>query len=91
VLTRVLAGDSLNDARIAREREVVRLRRMQAYAYHGKCRRTFVLEYFGARFRASDCAGCDNCAGTAFLPGARRPSSKFNWSRRTDLFRLSRR
>ena len=91
VLTRVLRSELLNDARIAREREVVRLKRMQAYAYHGKCRRTFVLEYFGARFRANDCAGCDNCAGAAFLPGARRPASRFAWPRGSDLVRMKRR
>ena len=36
------------------------LDRMQEYAYHKKCRRKYVMDYFGdTSFRK--CAGCDNC------------------------------
>ena len=42
-----------------RRREELRLQRMQAYARHTGCRRTFVMDYFGDRI--DHCAGCDNC------------------------------
>jgi ATP-dependent DNA helicase RecQ len=77
VKSRQLEKDSLAQSRIARERELVRLQRMQAYAYHDGCRRAFVLAYFGAKFDARRCAGCDNCRGRAFAPGTRRPASRF--------------
>ena len=77
VKSRLLERDALAQSRVARERELVRLQRMQGYAYHGGCRRAFVLEYFGARFNARECAGCDNCRGRAFVPDAKRPQSRF--------------
>jgi ATP-dependent DNA helicase RecQ len=87
VRTRMLTRDSLAQSRIARERELVRLHRMQAYAYHQRCRRTFVLEYFGAQFSASECAGCDNCRRMSFLPSAARPASRFLHAGRLGLKR----
>ena len=75
--TREIGRDALAQSRVARERELVRLQRMQGYAYHNGCRRAFVLDYFGARFNARDCAGCDNCRGRSFAPEARRPASRF--------------
>ncbi|MGQ0561732.1 MAG: RecQ family ATP-dependent DNA helicase [Gemmatimonadota bacterium] len=77
VRSRDVTREALAHARIARERELVRLKRMQAYAYHRGCRRAFVLEYFGASFSLSACAGCDNCRGTAFEAGTKRPASRF--------------
>jgi ATP-dependent DNA helicase RecQ len=77
LLSREVASDALVQSKVARERELVRLQRMQGYAYHHGCRRAFVLEYFGARFNARECAGCDNCRGRAFLPNAKRPASRF--------------
>ena len=51
---------ALHKAEIARKRELLRLERMEAYAYCGKCRRRYVMDYFGdTSFRK--CAGCDNC------------------------------
>ena len=85
VLTRRVSSDALLRARIARERELLRLRRMQAYAYHARCRRTFVLEYFGESFSARACAGCDNCRGQVYLTGARRPASRFAGTRALTL------
>lgn len=43
-----------------------KLRTMVEYAYYPRCRRHFILEYFGDadwRQRASKCSGCDNCLG----------------------------
>lgn len=75
--TREIGRDALAQSHVARERELVRLQRMQGYAYHSGCRRAFVLDYFGARFNAKDCAGCDNCRGRAFAPETKRPASRF--------------
>jgi ATP-dependent DNA helicase RecQ len=62
VSSRVITRDSLKRAAIARKRELLRLDRMQAYAFHRKCRRKYVMDYFGdTSFR--QCAGCDNCIG----------------------------
>lgn len=43
-----------------------KLRTMIEYAYYPRCRRHFILEYFGDvdwRQRTSRCSGCDNCLG----------------------------
>ena len=45
----------------SRLREVSRLDHMEKYAYQKRCRRAFVMHYFGAEFSAADCSGCDNC------------------------------
>lgn len=61
VLSNVITRDSLKRAAVARQRELLRLERMQGYAFHKKCRRKYVMDYFGdTSFR--HCAGCDNCA-----------------------------
>ena len=77
VVRRSVTADQLRNSHIARERELVRLARMQGYAYHNACRRMFVMEYFGAKFTAADCSGCDNCARRSFIGGAERPASRF--------------
>ena len=60
VLSRVITRDSLKRAAVARKRELLRLDRMQGYAFHKKCRRKYVMDYFGdTSFRR--CSGCDNC------------------------------
>ena len=76
VLNRTISRDQMVNAHIARERELLRLRRMEAYAYCTQCRRSFVLEYFGVRFSSRECSGCDNCSATGFA-GAARPRSSF--------------
>ena len=53
---------------LAKRAEVERrkLRTMVEYAYHPRCRRTFVLEYFGDEDwdeRDTGCNACDNCLG----------------------------
>ena len=61
LLGKVITRDSLKRAAVARKRELLRLDRMQAYAFHRKCRRKYVMDYFGdTSFR--QCAGCDNCS-----------------------------
>jgi ATP-dependent DNA helicase RecQ len=55
---------------MARRAEVERskLRTMVAYAYHPRCRRQFVLEYFGDQDwndRARTCGACDTCEAVA--------------------------
>jgi len=45
-----------------------KLRTMVEYAYHPRCRRQFVLEYFGDadwRDRSKRCGACDNCEAIA--------------------------
>ncbi|HET9439888.1 MAG TPA: ATP-dependent DNA helicase RecQ [Longimicrobiales bacterium] len=60
ILTAVIARSALQHSQVARKRELLRLERMEGYAYHKKCRRKYVMEYFGdTSFRS--CAGCDNC------------------------------
>ncbi len=60
VLTKVITRASLQRAALARKRELLRLERMEGYAFHEKCRRKYVMDYFGdTSFRK--CAGCDNC------------------------------
>jgi ATP-dependent DNA helicase RecQ len=38
-----------------------KLQRMQGYAYHERCRRGYVLRYFGDPAAMSECGACDNC------------------------------
>jgi ATP-dependent DNA helicase RecQ len=60
VLNKVITRASLQPAALARKRELLRLERMEGYAFHRKCRRKYVMDYFGdTSFRR--CAGCDNC------------------------------
>jgi ATP-dependent DNA helicase RecQ len=60
VVGKVLTRASLQRAEQARKRELLRLDRMEEYAYCTTCRRKYVMDYFGDQsFRT--CAGCDNC------------------------------
>ena len=50
------------------ESERAKLRTMVEYAYHPRCRRQHVLEYFGDedwRDRSKRCGACDNCEAVA--------------------------
>ena len=61
ILKKSFPKSALQKAAIGRKRELLRLERMQDYAYCKKCRRKYVMDYFGdTSFRK--CAGCDNCA-----------------------------
>ena len=44
--------------------EFRKLEMMQKYAYADRCRREFVLRYFGDPAARPRCTGCDNCLGT---------------------------
>ncbi|MEX2177413.1 MAG: ATP-dependent DNA helicase RecQ [Gemmatimonadaceae bacterium] len=54
---------AINWDAIARRRrsELEKLDMMQGYAFTRKCRRSFVLAYFGERRTDRRCGGCDNC------------------------------
>jgi ATP-dependent DNA helicase RecQ len=61
IVSKVITRASLQRAALARKRERLRLERMEGYAFHRKCRRKYVMDYFGdTSFR--HCAGCDNCS-----------------------------
>jgi ATP-dependent DNA helicase RecQ len=64
VLSNVITRAALQRAAVARKRELLRLDRMQGYAYHARCRRRYVMDYFGDQ-TFKRCAGCDNCLKTA--------------------------
>ena len=62
-----------------RRAELSKLDAMQMYAYTKRCRRAFVLRYFGDPAARSACDGCDICLGThsadaevADVPAVRR-------------------
>ncbi len=60
-----------------RQAEFAQLEVMQKYAYTNRCRRGFVLRYFGDPAATNQCAQCDSCLGlqheavTATAAGAR--------------------
>ena len=51
-----------------------KLEAMQRYAYTKRCRRAFVLRYFGDPAARPECGACDNCIGRADGRSTRRPS-----------------
>jgi ATP-dependent DNA helicase RecQ len=55
-----------------RRAEVSKLQAVQSYAYTKKCRRGFVLRYFGDPAAKAECAGCDNCLGIAATSSVER-------------------
>jgi ATP-dependent DNA helicase RecQ len=48
-----------------RTSDEAKLQRMQGYAYHKRCRRGYVLRYFGDPAAMSRCGACDNCLADA--------------------------
>ncbi|CAN5207067.1 hypothetical protein BH20GEM2_BH20GEM2_00160 [soil metagenome] len=44
-----------------KDRELRKLQRMQGYAYHERCRRGYLLRYFGDPAAMNECGACDNC------------------------------
>jgi ATP-dependent DNA helicase RecQ len=57
--------DGLNRRRGA---ELRKLEMVQKYAYTDKCRRAFVLRYFGDPSARPTCSNCDNCLGIKHEP-----------------------
>lgn len=51
-----------------RRGELRKLDMMQRYAYTDRCRRAFVLRYFGDAAARERCSGCDNCLGITHAP-----------------------
>ncbi len=67
-------GLSLERVRAQEQRALLLLKRMTDYAYGRRCRRSFLLRYFGEERSESACSGCDVCNGrrtTVRLPAAR--------------------
>jgi len=55
-------------------RALLLLKRMTDYAYTKKCRRAYILRYFGETLEG-ECAGCDVCSGPRLEPlPERRPA-----------------
>ncbi|HZA49115.1 MAG TPA: ATP-dependent DNA helicase RecQ [Myxococcaceae bacterium] len=56
-------GLDLDSVREQERRALLLLRRMTDYAYAKKCRRAFILRYFGETLEPGSCSGCDVCSG----------------------------
>src|SRR5215831_4916546 len=54
---------NLTRLREQEQRSLLLLRRMTDYAYARRCRRAFILRYFGESAVAARCPACDNCVG----------------------------
>ena len=66
-------------------RELKKLQRMQGYAYHERCRRGYVLRYFGDPAAMDRCDACDRCRDEAPLAEAEpAPSRRERRSKRAN-------
>jgi len=57
-------GLDLSRVREQERRALLLLKRMTDYAYTKRCRRSFLLRYFGEQHPGDNCGACDICAGT---------------------------
>jgi ATP-dependent DNA helicase RecQ len=57
-------GLNLERVREQERRALLLLKRMTDYAYTKRCRRAFLLQYFGQADVEPTCTGCDVCAGS---------------------------
>jgi ATP-dependent DNA helicase RecQ len=64
-------GLDLTRLRAQEQRSMLLLRRMTDYAYARRCRRAFILRYFGESQVRSQCGTCDVCAGPRLRREAR--------------------
>jgi len=74
-------GLDLSRVREQEQRSLLLLRRMTDYAYARRCRRAFILRYFGEAGVASSCQGCDNCTGQRLSKSSaapRRPAARLD-------------
>jgi ATP-dependent DNA helicase RecQ len=88
-----LASFEVDWAALERRRkgELAKLEAVQSYAYTARCRRGFVLRYFGDPAARDRCEGCDNCLGVKHEfaaaptadPPSRRPRQQAGERRRT--------
>ncbi|XXF79819.1 ATP-dependent DNA helicase [Myxococcaceae bacterium GXIMD 01537] len=70
-------GVDLGRVREQERRSLLQLKRMTDYAYTKKCRRAFILHYFGQEDVENVCGRCDVCAGSKMpklATSARAPS-----------------
>jgi ATP-dependent DNA helicase RecQ len=49
--------------------QIEKLNQMMAYGTLDRCRRFFLLEYFGEYYSSDNCGGCDFCRGMGRKPG----------------------
>ncbi|OYV64023.1 MAG: hypothetical protein B7Z72_13850 [Gemmatimonadetes bacterium 21-71-4] len=56
-----------------RKADLDKLETMQRYAYTQRCRRAFVLRYFGDAAERPECGACDNCLSRSERRPARPP------------------
>jgi ATP-dependent DNA helicase RecQ len=70
-------GVDLSKLREMERRSMLQLKRMTDYAYTKRCRRAFILQYFGQKDVDATCGNCDTCAGSRMrrLEGMSRPAT----------------
>ncbi|WP_224368705.1 RecQ family ATP-dependent DNA helicase [Hyalangium versicolor] len=70
-------GVDLNRVREQERRALLQLKQMTDYAYTRRCRRAFILGYFGQQDLEPNCGHCDVCSGSRMprLAPVTRPSS----------------
>jgi len=71
-------GVDLNRVREQERRALLQLKQMTDYAYTRRCRRAFILGYFGQQDLEASCGNCDVCKGSRMprlVPVARPASS----------------
>jgi ATP-dependent DNA helicase RecQ len=69
-------GLNLGRLRDQERRAKLLLKRMTDYAYHKRCRRAFILRYFGERMSGAGCGACDACAGPRVARPEPRPAEE---------------
>ncbi len=62
-------GLDLSRVREQEKQSLLLLRRMTDYAYAKRCRRAFILRYFGEAKVNAKCGGCDICVGARLRSG----------------------
>ncbi|ATB37053.1 ATP-dependent DNA helicase RecQ [Cystobacter fuscus] len=70
-------GVDLSKVREQERRSLMHLKKMTDYAYTKRCRRAFILDYFGQQDVEATCGNCDRCAGSRLqrLEGMGRSST----------------
>jgi len=70
-------GVDLSKVREQERRSLLHLKQMTDYAYTKRCRRAFILQYFGQKDVEATCGNCDTCAGSRLkrLEGLDRPAT----------------
>lgn len=83
ILKRTPAGEVNIDLAVLKEKlksAYAKLDEMEAYVYHGGCRQSFILNYFGEAGHKS-CGQCDNClTGNGYARKTERPERRNKFS-----------